>query len=379
MNLEQAAISLLQPLYASPGNPEGWRAFLLALCDALDATDASFVSHNRHQHEGDISVSAKADPMLVRDSGAHWGQLDPRAHRPTASQLATGAAGTGKQLVRQSALRRTSCYTDVARPHEITQALAGMVEAGPDGLSFLSINGSDRRAPFGPDEIHLLQMLMPHVQRALQIHRRLIVAESTQLAASGALAFVGHGVMFVDATLRILDMNKEARRVLECGDALLAQRGHLRAVHTRTTTELRQRVGNASLASHGQGLGAGGMVVIKRPAPNRPLRLVVAPVVSEWPFDNGKTMPAAMLLTVDSERIPVPTASVIRDMLGLTNAEAGLVRALAMGLSVSRYATDSGIAIGTARTRLKTVFEKTDVHRQSDLVRLVIRGASGSH
>ena len=46
-------------------------------------------------------------------------------------------------------------------------------------------------------------------------------------------------------------------------------------------------------------------------------------------------------------------------------------------MSLSDYADEAGIAIGTARRRLKWVMEKTDTHRQSELVRLLLGGPAG--
>ncbi len=58
-------------------------------------------------------------------------------------------------------------------------------------------------------------------------------------------------------------------------------------------------------------------------------------------------------------------------------AEARLTAALAAGQSLKDYATGSGIALCTARWQLQQVLAKTDTHRQSDLVRLILTGPVG--
>ena len=57
----------------------------------------------------------------------------------------------------------------------------------------------------------------------------------------------------------------------------------------------------------------------------------------------------------------------------LTSAEARLAAALAEGASLKDYAASAGIAEGTARVQLKSVFAKTGTHRQAQLVALFWR------
>ena len=59
--------------------------------------------------------------------------------------------------------------------------------------------------------------------------------------------------------------------------------------------------------------------------------------------------------------------------LGLTVAEARLAAALAQGMSLKDYAAAAGIAEGTARVQLKSVFARTGTHRQAELVALIWR------
>jgi DNA-binding CsgD family transcriptional regulator len=53
-----------------------------------------------------------------------------------------------------------------------------------------------------------------------------------------------------------------------------------------------------------------------------------------------------------------------------------LTRVLAEGATLDSAAARLGLRIGTVRTRLKTIFDKTGTHRQADLVRLVLLGST---
>lgn len=62
---------------------------------------------------------------------------------------------------------------------------------------------------------------------------------------------------------------------------------------------------------------------------------------------------------------------VLADLFGLTQAESRLVQALVQGVSPSQYAARQKLSQNTIRNQLKSIFEKTEVRRQSDLVSLI--------
>ena len=69
---------------------------------------------------------------------------------------------------------------------------------------------------------------------------------------------------------------------------------------------------------------------------------------------------------------PRPNASLLSQAFGLTSAEAKLAATLADGTSLTEAAQELTISRETARTQLKTVFMKTETHRQSQLVALLL-------
>jgi DNA-binding CsgD family transcriptional regulator len=62
---------------------------------------------------------------------------------------------------------------------------------------------------------------------------------------------------------------------------------------------------------------------------------------------------------------------VLVDLFNLTPAESRLLMSLLQGLSPNQYAAMKNRSQSTVRNQLKSIFEKTEVRRQSDLVSLV--------
>jgi DNA-binding CsgD family transcriptional regulator len=65
--------------------------------------------------------------------------------------------------------------------------------------------------------------------------------------------------------------------------------------------------------------------------------------------------------------------SALPSTFGLTPAEVSFCRRLLLGDSVADAADHLGITVGTARTRLKTIFHKTGTSRQGELMLLLSR------
>ncbi len=70
----------------------------------------------------------------------------------------------------------------------------------------------------------------------------------------------------------------------------------------------------------------------------------------------------------DAERI----GRRVRRLYGLTQAEARVTAALTLGETVEQIAHAHGVRTSTVRAQVRSIFDKTGVHRQSDLVRLAL-------
>ena len=81
-----------------------------------------------------------------------------------------------------------------------------------------------------------------------------------------------------------------------------------------------------------------------------------------------------MVFVTDPERISVAGEDTLRMLFGLTGAEATLTRLLAEGVTLVEAGDRLGVGRETVRKRLKTIFAKTNTHRQAELVRLVLSG-----
>ena len=224
---------------------------------------------------------------------------------------------------------------------------------------------------FGQSELRLVRELTPHLERAIKIHLRLEGAGMVSASANAALDCMNCGVLFVSASGKLLFANQVARELLRSGDGVMVTRGELHANTPAQTMRLREAMTAALRVRDGTDTVNSPAVVIQRPSGRRPLAIVVAPLPRAAPLIELNAAAVALFIT-DPERLAIPSLEMIRAMLGLTPSEAKLAQLLALGHDLRQASNHLSIQTETARKRLKDIFQKTDTHRQSDLVRLVL-------
>ena len=96
-----------------------------------------------------------------------------------------------------------------------------------------------------------------------------------------------------------------------------------------------------------------------------PLPVIVAPLRG--------CSDAAAIFVGDSESGEDSAELILMRLYDLTAAEARLSLGLLEGKGLAWAARQNSISLNTARTHLRHVFQKTQTHRQAELVRMVLR------
>ena len=77
-------------------------------------------------------------------------------------------------------------------------------------------------------------------------------------------------------------------------------------------------------------------------------------------------------MIINPEQEPEPPKVLIRRLFGLTNAEADVALRVLRGDDITPISADLALSIATIKTHLHHIFDKTDIHRQAELVRLLL-------
>ena len=378
MKLRESDLSnLIGQIYDAAQNAQLWGRFLESAADALEAGASALLHQDRRSQNDQVAVSIRLDPDLVRQYLEHYASVNPWV--VTAEQkglLHDGCILPGQTIVPEAELRKTEFYSDFLTTFGGVHNLGVNVFLEESRMTNLTFHRAESQSSFGEEEVRFLQLLLPHLKRAMQIHRRVASIDLMASAAFESLEALPHGVVLVTSTGRVVFANRAAREILSARDGLSLTGGQLHAASSAQTARLQSMLARAAQTAVGAGPHSGGTLALTRPSLKRPLMAVVAPLKGLAIAIQGQH-PSAVLFLADPERSLPQEPERLVELFHLTPAEARFALLLMEGRSVSEAAESLSIALETARTHVKRIHSKTGVRSQGALVSLLHRSLAG--
>jgi DNA-binding CsgD family transcriptional regulator len=233
----------------------------------------------------------------------------------------------------------------------------------------------DHTAPaYEGSHLTLVRQLVPHLQRVVAIRRRLDTVELQRAAACDALDRLSQGVFFLDAAGGVLMCNAAGREIIEQKDGLELRREGLSVADPIASAALQRLVREACATGTGVGYGSGGALAVSRRSGRPAFAVLIAPLPRSTSIPQRH--PVAVVFVGDPLRGVGAVADVLRQVHGLTRAEARLVELLLGGLSLEAVSERLGVTKETGRTHLKRILPKVGARSQADLMRIVLRGVA---
>jgi len=361
--------ALIGRLYEAALDDELWRKFLLELAALLHAEMPGMGP--RITKSGEVLEGiAVCDPAFLQSHFEYYGAIlmSTRERVPPDGMVHLDE-------IAPVPIERWEFYADWMRPQGQRYYL-GQFLMRPDGVrAGFGVYREPRAGPFGREDDEIVRTLAPHFARALVLRDRFAVVRSERDVASVVLERLSVGLLLLDERGQLLAANSAAERIARARDGLHLEATRLSLGDRRADHELRRLLAEAAAVARGEGVRGGGAMVVPRPSGRRPYELLVTPLPREGLVVGFRRAAVAVFL---SEPEPRPPASeeALRQLYGFTPAEARVALRLSRGDRLEDIADALGVAIGTARNQLKQVFEKTGIHRQAELVRLLASGVS---
>ena len=374
MRLDTQEISmLLGSLYDAAANPNQWTPFLRSLAQATRAQSAGLVLRDEERNFHTISHSWEMDPELCRLYERHYHSVDVWAQR--GRSYATGAVLASESLCPLAELRSTEVYNDLMVPSHIEHGLFAMVQSDGVSLNSVSLFRPPSLPEFGVRELEFLQFLSPHLERAFKLYLQFSEMKAASAGFETALDMLSTGLIFFGTKGNVVLMNRSAMACVAERDGLLATREALRAERSAESALLEKTISQAASALNGNALSAGGTVMISRRS-RPPLQIQISPIRNSV-IQTSQPI-AAVAFVNDSLRQHRPTQEVLRVLFGLTPAECRVALLLGDGHAPRKIANMVGVTDSTVRSQIKSIFSKTGVRRQGELIRLLLNNSGSS-
>ena len=297
---------------------------------------------------------------------------------PTMKQIAFDAVGevaTMTMLAGEREPLNSDFYVKWVRPLGFRDVIGVLVLKSGKRVAWFSVARSDIQSRFDETDLRQMELLSPHICRALLISDALDLQSIVATRLAETVDHLSTGILLTEESGRIAYMNGAAESILKDGNALKSRDGRLVAARPGSRDALSHAL-EASVA--GKAPSASGQYAI--PLPDEEGSGLIANVLPlQWRDGRNPlaALPgAAAVIIQNPSEDATPPMEAVALLYGLTTAERNVLEHVASSHSPQETADRLGVSVNTVKTHLQKIFAKTNTARQADLVRLIARSTA---
>ena len=292
---------------------------------------------------------------------AHFHKLDPW-HQGVLRRMDRVVIGC--ESIPEDRLVRTEFYCDFARFYGMIRPMGVSLRLGPGVFGTIAAHQPATKHLFEEKDKRPLERLLPHLRRALQLHRRIGRAAPPGWAAA-ALDAMSLGLVICDEASNIAYANSAAERLAREGAGIVMGR-QSKGGGALVVGEAKRLA--ALIAGAARGDGSGAMRLTGRDG-HTSLLLIVAPLPARF---HPAQAPAHVLVALRRDTDdPSFSGQQLAALFGLSPTQAAVALGLYADKSFEEIAAERGIEVSTVRTHYGQVLARTGASGLRDLVRLL--------
>ena len=364
---------LLDAIYEAPLTEPVWNDCLKSLRQALQADGVILMLRPPNELERGVII-ADGIPGLDGEIGDNpyseqFYSIDPFVNIPDNTTV------TLDEHLDMTSLLDSEFYKLSMEPFDIYHIAGIELSSGEDIDASLRLTRKRGRDSFNKDERALLNSLIPHLKRALRIHGRLESMSSEKELYAQAVSQLSVATFFLNDKQQLVDSNPMAQRLLGASRGISLNAGKLALQRPVDNQKLRSAIEAALDArARGDNVFAQAMPVYDNSGDCQ-LGLTVRPLAVKRHREHDDEAVVAIFVSDAAATIEAPHSS-LTQLFGLTPAESRLATALANGLSLDDASASLHISRNTARAHLRSIFSKTGVSQQTQLVSLILKSVA---
>lgn len=247
-----------------------------------------------------------------------------------------------------------------ARPSHVLHVILGL-ESEQSWL--LSLVRNDPASPFNKADVEAIRKIVPLFERMLTRETPSYVLD-IGCAGWQILDHFHVGVLLVGNDERVVAANQQAYRILQGHFGLKLLRGRLSLARSSDNGRLQR-----SLEDVAVGNSKARAIAVETEDGSGALQIrIIRLDTAKQKGSQGSTI--AVFLS-EAGALAKTDLTALQDVYGLTPIESQVVGLISQGHCPSEAAVQLGITVNTLRGYLKSIFRKTGVHKQTELIRLI--------
>jgi hypothetical protein len=266
-------LRLVDEVYAAALDPTRWSDFMGTLSEVLRGPGIFFVQ-DANDAQANVFEYSEFDDAFIKSYAAFYATKNPWLPLIDAN-AGSGTVVTSESLLDPGDYESTEFYNDWMRPQAQYHMIGGIVLKERTVGTNISFVRPRRTGLYTDDEINLYRQLLPHIRRAVDVHRRLVGLALQRDVGLAALDGLELGALLVDGGARVLFANRVAERLI--GDGLVLRAGILSATRPDETRQRHKLIAEAARCGARQFARPGGRLAVPRRA-GAPVAVLVCPM-----------------------------------------------------------------------------------------------------
>ncbi len=355
-------------IYDATLTPDEWPTALDAICKLLNAQTAALWSYDIFDKKPPWQLQVGYEPRWMQLYTEKYLALNP--YMDDIVLLGAGEWNYSSKRPNYQELFETEFYHGWLKPQNFIDSSVLMVEKSMSTITTLVNVRTEDQGTFDDTTMALVANLHPHLRRAALIGR--IVGDHQKQAAEYAAA-----IDSLSAAMFVLTESGEVSQTNSAGEALLSKGAPLRKVNGRL--ELADGPANRSLRL-ALAAARGGEAQLGDKGTSIPVRGPDGTeyVVHMMPLNKARQLSimadkgaAVVIFVTQTDAGDAAAIAVFAERFGLTAQETRVLQTVVEVGGVPAAADILGISPATARTHVTSIFDKSGVRRQTDLIRLL--------
>jgi DNA-binding CsgD family transcriptional regulator len=368
---DEATARVIEGIYDSVDVEHGWMPFLKVVAENFDSSGANLFLRDETTGEfiEDCLYGPGAELQVEYERLVHTDPAWP------ISVKNLGALINDVDFYGDSLLESTAVYNEVLKPADAHYRVTSVLPIDDQTVAGFAVIRSKSLGSFEREHLDRLEAVVPHMTRALSLHRRLRALERDADNVVAALDRLPTAALIVSESLEIVCLNRQADDLLGSCETLGVRRGELVPERSSEASALRKAVGDAIALADSTldaPLAPPQVVGVNR-REKLPLEVLAVPLRPRYRLRQNTGQSArVMVMIYDPEFRPRIDPILLERLFDLTSTEAFVAARLAEGMSVAEVARERRCSTSTVRTHVKHIFQKTHTNRQGELVQLLL-------
>lgn len=375
---ETDLLQIIEKIYAAGLDPTLWKDCIDEIQNVLNGRVGFFYTF-------DSSIEKTTDAFFTSDSDPEWNQkffnqyIETNPYPKPLHELAPAGIPISDDMVLcRGEARKTDYYNGWIKPQglDITQ-VGCKITIDKDRFIILGTHVDPKTFDTQIQFYHsVLTTLIPHITRSIKINQILKEQQQTQEKLQDIFDRLDLAIFIIDQKFRVQISNGLANKILKRGDLILIDKYSKSLVsahkdcseqfykalkkclsenkkNEQQTFCLTSTIDNQRYVTWAQSANQEHLAQFNDKA---------------IPFHLNDAPPLIAVLVSIPQTHTGPPVDIVKSILGVTKAEAKLAAALANGETLKSYALQAKISHNTARGQLSSIFHKTGLNRQAELV-----------